>query len=416
MRLNPLSPSDNPMNEVLFCFGSGDNETGGGSAADFDDTVSTSVGGGATKEYQSVVEQAAREAGGDLSDYSYFERAQRATGDIPAALSGGDNGVAQADIDQLFAKTAREDAAPDITPSFKELALLEEAGMDELMRANAKLQTSLNKNKTPTEDVDIFDVEGFDPFSEMQMGPLSQQIASARGEPMYGQGVPESVVDDYNYPGMAMKGQPDFDGGDVGDFYEFVSPEVQKQMDALAKEPARPEGLAALMVPGALAKDMFQNLTNRDRAFARQVNMPGNQFQTNAQGQITGIYNPRENAVYTPSSVELFSLKAQEAAAGDLYGMQRAEDEARRGGDGGGQEAAVQAPTIVTECPEGYQYNAATNACEYVGSGFPVSTTGTIDMGPYQPTTQYTGVAGLQPFVLQPSYRAPTSFSPLYNV
>ena len=37
MRLNAISPKDNPMDEVLYCFGS---------AGDFDDSVGQSVGGG----------------------------------------------------------------------------------------------------------------------------------------------------------------------------------------------------------------------------------------------------------------------------------------------------------------------------------------------------------------------------------
>ena len=89
MRLNPLHPSDNPMEQVLYCFG-GPDDTGGGSAGDFDDTVGTKVGGGARGDYQSQIE-AAEARGEDVT----FERLQQATGDAPA--TGGDIDRAAAD-------------------------------------------------------------------------------------------------------------------------------------------------------------------------------------------------------------------------------------------------------------------------------------------------------------------------------
>ena len=41
-RLNPAHPSDNPMYEMLFCFGTGN--PSGGSASDFDDSYNQAMG------------------------------------------------------------------------------------------------------------------------------------------------------------------------------------------------------------------------------------------------------------------------------------------------------------------------------------------------------------------------------------
>lgn len=198
----------------------------------------------------------------------------------------------------------------------------------------------------------------------------------------------------------------DFDGGDVGDFYEFVPPEVQKEMIEQGKRPPRDEGLGAVLRPGSLVSNVLGDLTNRNAAFAREVTRPGNRFQTDAQGNITGVYNPQSNAVFTPENVGIFDLPAQEAAAGDLYNIQRAEQENRMGRAGDDVDPA---PPVVppgpTGCPDGYEFNSETGSCEYKGVSYAGigQGQGTVNLGPYTPATQYTGIAGLEPFVLRPT-------------
>ena len=92
MRLNPLHPSDNPMEQVLYCFG-GPDDTGGGSAGDFDDTVRLS--GDTRPAYESEVEEKARAKGGGtyddqtLSDDRSFNLAQTRVAESRAGLPEG---------------------------------------------------------------------------------------------------------------------------------------------------------------------------------------------------------------------------------------------------------------------------------------------------------------------------------------
>ena len=83
------------------------------------------------------------------------------------------------------------------------------------------------------------------------------------------------------------------------------------------------------------------------------------------------------------------------------------------GGDSDETAPAPAEPPARDPCPDGYKYNESTQSCEYVGQ----SLVGGVAAAPapITQTTQYTGVAGLQPFVLQPTYTAPTTFSPTYT-
>lgn len=222
-------------------------------------------------------------------------------------------------------------------------------------------------------------------------------------------GVDEKVTPGMQSGAMTMAGVDkeivdDFDGGDVGDFYEFVPPEIQKEMIEQGKRPPRDEGLGAVLTPGGLVKNILEDLTNRDGTFAREVTRPGNRFQTDAQGNITGVYNPQSNAVFTPESVGMFDMKAQEAAAGDLYDLQRAERENRRD-DSDNAQVVPDVPPGPTGCPDGYEFNSETGSCEYKGVSYAGigQGQGTVNLGPYTPATQYTGIAGLEPFVLRPT-------------
>ena len=205
----------------------------------------------------------------------------------------------------------------------------------------------------------------------------------------------------------------DFDGGDIGDFYEFLAPEVQKKADEEAKatreavEQGRTlPGEVNIFEPGSIVRDVIRNFTMRDEEFARQVNLPGNRLQTNAQGQITGVYNPRENAVYTPESVGFFDFKGREAAAGDLYDMQREKAEQERARNDGGDGGTPIIPPLIEEEP----------------IILPEEEAG-MDMGAYQYEPMapvqyaYTGLPTLAPFTLRPSRQVSSDFRrPLYGL
>jgi hypothetical protein len=228
----------------------------------------------------------------------------------------------------------------------------------------------------------------------------------------------------YNVAGpsaMTMQGVDrdiprDFDGGDVGDFSEFLPPEVQekererREEIRKAVEEGRPipgeVGLRNLLAPLGLGKTILEKFTERDKEFARQANLPGNQFQTNAQGQITGVFNPRENAVYTPSSVGLFDFKGQEEAAGDLYRMQRQRQEQEQQSQGGDDPII---PPLIPEDPLAQDQTPE-----------PVVGQNVITGANYQPREPvqfaYTGLPTLAPVSLQPTFQAQQQFTPTFGL
>lgn len=132
---------------------------------------------------------------------------------------------------------------------------------------------------------------------------------------------------------------------------------------------------------------------------------------TDKYGFTVGATSPTGDVVY---DIDPFSFdKSPEMQS--AYDKMRQMQEAERG-DGGDQQAApaVTAPVAPATCPPGYRFNEKTNACEYVGQVYPGATP--YSGQPMTASTQYTGIGGLQPFVLQPTYTAPTSFQPLYRV
>jgi len=201
---------------------------------------------------------------------------------------------------------------------------------------------------------------------------------------------------------MTMKGV-----GAAGPSEPYLSEDVINEIEKQAQEPPREEGLGALLSPGGIIKNLVGDLTNRDAAFAREVTRPGNVFQRNDKGDITGVYNPKSNAVFTPESVGIFDIKGQEEAAGDLFRMQRQ----RRNED---REARNQEDDPTPIIPPLIPESAMTAPQE------PVAQTPFVTGANYQPRDpvqySYTGLPTLAPVSLQPSFRAPQQFSPAYGL
>jgi len=403
MRLNPFAPNDNPMDQVLFCFGSGE-ETGGGSAGDFDDTVRLS--GDDRPKYESEIEKAAKSiAGGDNYENVFAnnpaafaeleKRLAEPTGRpaftdaLPDMASGkniGDNQSAPVNIKSLVSEPDRQaliNTEDRVLEMLERQKLARDPDVGEPTRPPSS--DNLDDGDLDTPDVDIFDTA----FTGGAT-PADQIIEQARN--------PDFYVGDLDPSGQG----PDFLVGPK------VTPEIDLEIQKQAGKGPRDEGLGALLKPGGIVKNIFEDLTNRNAAFAREVQRPGNRFQRDAEGTITGVYNPQSNAVFTPGNVGLFDLKGQERAAGDLYDMQRAEQERRMGRAGDDQPVVASTAPMTPE--------AVTP--EEVAQGFPITAPGAIPpfFGPYSPATQYTGIAGLPQFTLQPTYTAPTMFSPLYNI
>jgi len=423
-RLNPARPSDNPMYEMLFCFGSGGN-TSGGSASDFDDSYNQSMGytGGS---YDSEIERRVA-AGEDARTDDAFAEAQARTSS-PGAGAGADPSPAPSPADQgTFDPRISAEVMSDSPQQFdlEQMQLANDLIARSTAAANrtpVTLDRAMQKDREgyfrPGEyetDIDVFDTVytgGATPAADVTRAAGVEQARSvAAGSP-----------NDIRNLDRALN-EESIDGGDIGDFYEFLAPEVREKADAEAnvireaveKGESLPGEVNPLQ-PFGVAKNLLRNLFERDEEFARQANLPGSQFQVNDQGQITGVYNPQTNAVYTPESVGLFDLKGQEAVAGDLFAMQRQqrEEELARRGDGDGGNAAAPMAAVRDPCPDGYQFNEQTQSCEYTGVAAQGATSYTG--APITQTTQYTGIGGLEPFVLRPTYTAPTSFAPSYNV
>ena len=81
--------------------------------------------------------------------------------------------------------------------------------------------------------------------------------------------------------------------------------------------------------------------------------------------------------------------------------------------DGDGGPPSVVAPVAPQTCPSGYLYNSEKGTCEYQATAIPGAQP--YVGAPFSPSTQYTGIAGLEPFVLQPTYTAPEPFEPMYK-
>lgn len=257
-------------------------------------------------------------------------------------------------------------------------------------------------------DTDIF---------ESDLNQQIQQAAQAQGMTQYGFNPAEQVVEGAR--SQVYNVASDFDGGDVGDFSEFLPPDVQdKERERQgeirkAVEEGRPIpgeaeiGLRNLLQPLGLARTIIEDFSNRDQEFARQANLAGNQLQTNDQGQITGVYNPQENIVYTPSSVGLFNIKGQEEAAGDLYKLQRQRRNEDREARNQENDSTSIIPPLIPESAvaEPQQPDVGQNV---------------ITEANYQPRDSvqyaYTGLPTLAPVSLQPSFRSPQQFSPAYGL
>ena len=90
---------------------------------------------------------------------------------------------------------------------------------------------------------------------------------------------------------------------------------------------------------------------------------------------------------------------------GEAYGTPDSIFESERGDNNNEVSAVPDVPPGPTGCPDGYEFNSETGSCEYKGVSYAGigQGQGTVNLGPYTPATQYTGIAGLEPFVLRPT-------------
>lgn len=394
MRLNPFAPNDNPMDQVLFCFGSGEEKDEAAQEA-----ADLRAAEGDTDEledyYSSVMGD--RLTGEDIMDV--YERSTQL--DPSNVLPGDDDfqprrdfvppqtrGVPVRDLERAsdVVRDRLIETIPDTIPDIGPLDLLptDVVERNRRMQAVESAPDNLDDGDLNTPDVDIFDTAYTGGAT-----PAKQVIEQARGP-----GSPNDVRNQARNPGLpsAMTGlttgrpMPEFERRALLNPLEEINP----------------------LSPGGIVRNVLQDFTKRDARFAEVLQRPDVEVRYDPDtNQPIAAYDPRVNAVYTPSDIGMFDIFEQERIAGDLYNMQRAEQE-RRMGRAGDDQPVVASTTMTPE--------AVTP--EEVTQGFPITAPGAIPpfFGPYSPATQYTGIAGLPQFTLQPTYTAPTMFSPLYNI
>jgi hypothetical protein len=393
----------------LYCFCSGGDDTGGGSAGDFDDSYNKAMGytdskgkatgtGGEsdpartesgaiarTSNYDSQIEAAARAAAGGGDYTNVFAGDIAAYNDMQRGLAGQFSGYGGSDLEPSVGGTGpRFDTTTPVQGSPRDMGqgprfvqgpsiagAMTRGQMLGAPRPSAPEDTELEFG----EDVDIFDTAytgGATPVQQVQAASGVQAPPSV------------SPNDDYNYPGIAGPAPTPRTAADLG----FV------------QQPSTP-------------------MTEEERAKAqRELNTQ----DLNKDGKISDT--ERTIAAQGFGLVGLLSDVGRRMSIGDPNAGLDYESEAygvsSRGigndDDDGDEQAApaVTAPVAPATCPPGYRFNEKTNACEYVGQVYPGATP--YSGPPIAATTQYTGIGGLSPFVLQPSYTPQTPFAPLYNV
>ena len=157
-----------------------------------------------------------------------------------------------------------------------------------------------------------------------------------------------------------------------------------------------------------IIQGFIDDLTDRDAAFAREVTRPGNIFQRDPDGNITGVYNPQTNSVYTPANVGVFDLSAQEKAAGDLYDMQRNERDSQRENRGGNDDQPGSSAPRSTEVVPAPDPRSSYSGRDLVGE-YNYRSRGPMSYA-------YTGLPSLAPQKLRPSFQAQGSYTPLFPV
>lgn len=460
MRLNPTRPSDNPMDQFLYCFGGGDTGGGGGSAGDFDDSYNQAMGytdtlGGAGRSddsgqarqttaeeraaapgYDSVIESRAIAAAGGPDYTDVFAGDTAAYNDMQRGLAGQFSGYGGSALGPSVGDTGpRFDTTTPVQGGPRDMGRVSRAeqlggarqyGIAPAAAGAITRDEQLSRRgPSAVEDVNIFDYE-----SDALLGAPTQ-VTQAAGvqaarDVSRRQTPEEAALSGSMYVPPSRRETPvtDFDGVTLptgpgvpkDEFVQDLTPRTkeEKQMaedrgyfnyqdlnkDGTVTDFERTLAAQGLGIVGRLS-DIGRRMSIGPTTEAGTAAIPGRDFDYARTA--TGAISPRDPNYMGPGTLDY---------EGQAYGTPDAG--LTTGGDGGGAgQPAVVAPIAPVTCPDGYKYNAETNACEYVGVAAPgaVGYTG----APITQTTQYTGIAGLEPFVLQPSYSAPASFSPTYN-
>ena len=380
MRLNPTNPSDNPMDQILYCFGTGTNEndSGGDSiddiAADFEnmssqldagETVTSGMSGGVGR-------------GGDSNDYDgdgIPNSIDRTPGVDRTSFGGVDEAATDIFRSEIanFSRDFFGPGTPDLgsrTPGLGS-GPPDQGSPNDIRNADRKRQEALAAQQFGI--ANALQKMGIDPKN------IAKTPLGADGR------IPDKMMGDEER-GLFF-GELDVLGADEPD-------------------------LVDLPTPGGKFLSELINTVRAPVQVTQKAIGKGATPVTDQYGFTVGAVTPRGDVVYDIDPFSFDKSPEMEAA----YAKMREIQDAERAGGGDDNQAApaVTAPVAPATCPPGYRFNEKTNACEYVGQAYPGATP--YIGQPMSPSTQYTGIGGLSPFVLQPSYTPPTSFAPLYNV
>ena len=415
----------------LYCFCGGGDDTGGGSAGDFDDSYNQAMG------YTDTL------GGPGRSDDS--GNARQTTAEERAAAPGYDSQIEAAARD--LAEYAGRDDYTDVfagnidaynemqsrlsAPEPEARVVSETLLGPELQRVDPLIQEAIKQQRAPRTTVtdyegDIFAMDGMaDPFQTMQMTapvniPGAPETTVSPGSPNdirnrenivrnnidLETGLPVSVRQ-ANAP--TFNTVPNYDETDYLDMGQGLSlvGARQKAVSDLKSRAGEKELFDTGIGYGIL--DNILNSTLRpDQMSQEMLDKRGQAVYSVAPDQgIVAVVDPKTGNIQ-PTSGNFFNRELN-----PVYDQYNRTPEGDSGGD---QQAApaVTAPVAPATCPPGYRFNEKTNACEYVGQVYPGAAP--YSGQPITASTQYTGIGGLSPFVLQPSYTSQTPFAPLYNV
>lgn len=452
MRKNRFD-SDNPMDQFLFCFGSGDdeNDDSGGALgyeldeqADYVDRVAQEV-------------QDARSRGDDtdeLEDYYSSIMGDRLTGEDIMSVIDRSTQLAPSSGDEP-PSTAISFAAPEVLTSVRgepeagTRGISSALGREDVTGPYGGLTTGQFGSLTTGpyggqvtdqfagqrgprfDEVDIFAMPDVD-LDEVPGGavgvnigtPASAQIQEARAAAL---GSPNDIRNQENIvrnnidleTGLPVSVRqanaptfntvPNYDETDYLDMGEGLSL-VEARQKAVSDLNSR-AGSNDLFNTGlgfGIVDRLLNTTLRPDQMAQNMLDEKGQAVYSTAPGQgIIGVVDPKTGNIQ-PTSGNFFNRELN-----PVYEQYRKEPESG-GGDDQQAAPAVTAPVAPATCPPGYRFNERTNACEYVGQVYPGATP--YSGQPITASTQYTGIGGLQPFVLQPTYTAQTPFQPLYRV
>jgi len=424
------------MYQQLYCFGSGGN-TSGGSASDFDDSYNQAMGytdtlGGpgrsddsgqarqttaeeraAAPGYDSVIESRAIAAAGGPDYTDVFAGDTAAYNDMQRALSGAATAPSTAALGPSTGDTTTPvQAAPRDVGQISRAEQLGGARQYSGAPAAAGAITrdeQLARQGTETElgEIDVFDTAytgGATPATNVTRAAGVEQARNVSRN-----------ADDLAYEDMTGAAPTPKSAADLG-FVQDTTPRTKEEKamaedrgyfnyqdlnkDGTVTDFERVASAQAFGLVGYLS-DLGRRSNIGPTKADGTAAIPGRDFEYDRTK--SGAIDPRDPNYMGPNTLDY---------EGQAYGTPDS-IYSQDGGDGGGP-APVVAPIAPVTCPEGYKYNSDNNSCEYVGVALGGS--GATQLAPITQTTQYTGIAGLEPFVLQPSYTAPTSFAPLYNV